>query len=122
MQNTNNGTLKQKLTADRHLVANYAKRPAWVDEKLYLFKSRYIELAGSQVHYIDEGSGHVILFLHSISNWSFFYHNMIKNLRDTFRCIALDYPGFGLSNASNGFIHTLKEHSEIFRPCTETLD
>jgi haloalkane dehalogenase len=47
---------------------------------------------------------------------------MIKNLRDSFRCIALDYPGFGLSNASNGFIHTLKEHSEIFRLFIETLD
>ena len=47
---------------------------------------------------------------------------MIKNLRDSFRCIALDYPGFGLSKASNGFIHTLKEHSEIFRLFIETLD
>jgi haloalkane dehalogenase len=47
---------------------------------------------------------------------------MIKNLRDTFRCIGLDYPGFGLSKASNGFIHTLKEHSEIFRLFIETLD
>jgi haloalkane dehalogenase len=31
--------------------------------------------------------------------WSFVYRDVIGKLRDQFRCIALDYPGFGLSHA-----------------------
>jgi haloalkane dehalogenase len=113
---------KQRLTMDEQLNANYTKRPDWISESLYPFKSRYIELAGSQVHYIDEGSGPVLLFLHSIPTWSFIYPNMIKNLQDNFRCIALDYLGFGLSKASDGFIHTLKEHSEIVSLFIQALE
>jgi haloalkane dehalogenase len=113
---------KHKVTRDQQLDADYTMRPDWVNENLYPFKSRYIELAGSQVHYIDEGSGPVLLFLHSIPAWSFIYRNMIKNLQDNFRCIALDYPGFGLSKASNDFIHTLKEHSEIVSLFIQVLE
>jgi haloalkane dehalogenase len=113
---------KHKVTRDQQLDADYTMRPDWVNESLYPFKSRYIELAGSQVHYIDEGSGPVLLFLHSIPAWSFIYRNMIKNLQDNFRCIALDYPGFGLSKASNDFIHTLKEHSEIVSLFIQVLE
>ena len=112
---------KQKLTRDQQLNAEYT-RSDWINESLYPFKSRYIELAGSQVHYIDEGSGPVLLFLHSIPAWSFIYRNMIKNLQDNFRCIALDYPGFGLSKASDDFIHTLKEHSEIVSLFIQVLE
>jgi haloalkane dehalogenase len=113
---------KQKLTNDQQLNVDYTFRPDWVNESLYPFKSRYIELAESQVHYIDEGSGPVLLFLHSIPTWSFIYRSMIKNLQDNFRCIALDYPGFGLSKASDGFKHTLKEHSEIVRLFIQALE
>jgi acyl-ACP thioesterase len=31
--------------------------------------------------------------------WSFVYRDVIRSLRDEFRCIAVDYPGFGLSSA-----------------------
>jgi hypothetical protein len=44
---------KQKVTRDQQLDADYMMRPDWINESLYPFKSRYIELAGSQVHYFD---------------------------------------------------------------------
>jgi haloalkane dehalogenase len=60
--------------------------------------------------------------LYSIPTWSFIYRNMIKNLQHNFRCIALDYLGFGLSMASDGFIHTLKDHSDIVRLFIQALE
>jgi haloalkane dehalogenase len=47
---------------------------------------------------------------------------MIKNLQNNFRCVALDYPGFGLSKASDGFTHTLKENSEIVSLFIQALE
>ena len=36
----------------------------WVDRGLFPFESRYMELEGHRIHYIDEGAGPVILFCH----------------------------------------------------------
>jgi haloalkane dehalogenase len=39
-------------------------RPAWVDDDLFPFQSRFVELDGNVVHYVDEGSGPILLLLH----------------------------------------------------------
>lgn len=76
-----------------------AGRPAWVDDELFPFESRFIGIDGHTVHYVDEGSGPTLLLLHGNPTWSFVYRDVIRALRDEFRCVAVDYPGFGLSSA-----------------------
>jgi haloalkane dehalogenase len=97
-------------------------RPPWLDERLYPFESRYVEIDGNQVHYVDEGTGPALLFLHAGPAWSFIYRNFIIGLRDRFRCVALDYPGFGLSTAQEGYGYTLVEHSEIVEKFIQRLN
>ena len=65
------------------------------------------------VHYFDEGEGPPLLLLHGNPTWSLIYREIVKGLRDRFRCIALDYPGFGLSTARNGYGYTPAEHAGI---------
>jgi len=74
-------------------------RPAWVDAELFHFQSRFVNIDGHTVHYVDEGSGPTLLLLHGNPTWSFVCRDVIRTLRDEFRCIALDNPGFGLSTA-----------------------
>jgi haloalkane dehalogenase len=38
-------------------------RPSWVDDELFPFESHFVELDGHVVHYIDEGSGPILLML-----------------------------------------------------------
>jgi haloalkane dehalogenase len=90
-----------------------SKRPDWLDETLYPFQSHYVEIEGNKLHYVDEGSGPVLLFLHASPAWSFLYRNLIKGLQDRFRCIALDYPGFGLSQTAPGYRNTLTANSRL---------
>jgi haloalkane dehalogenase len=98
-------------------------RPAWVPADLYPFESRYADVDGCRLHHIDEGSGPVMLFLHGNPTWSFLYREIIKALRDRFRCVALDYPGFGLSTARPGYGFTAAEHAAVVeRFVTEHLD
>jgi len=89
-------------------------RPEWIDPNLYPFKSRWINIEGHHIHYIDEGRGPLLLFVHGIPTWSFYYRNIIMNLQDSFRCIALDLPGFGLSKAPKEFEYSLKNEFKIF--------
>ncbi len=88
-------------------------RPSWVNSDLYPFESRFVELDGHSVHYIDEGSGPILLMLHGNPTWSFVYREVIMSLRNRFRCIALDYPGFGLSVAAPGYGYHPEDHAAV---------
>jgi len=88
-------------------------RPSWVDDDLYPFKSRFVELNGHTLHYVDEGSGPILLMLHGNPTWSFEYRDVIKALRGQFRCIALDHAGFGLSVAAPGFGYQPADHADV---------
>jgi haloalkane dehalogenase len=97
-------------------------RPAWVPEDLYPFESRYATVAGARVHYVDEGSGPPLLLLHGNPTWSFLYRDVIAGLRDAFRCIAPDLPGFGLSRAAPGYRYTPAEHADVIERLVVELD
>jgi len=88
-------------------------RPSWVNDELFPFESRFVELDGHVVHYVDEGDGPTLLMLHGNPTWSFVYRDVITALRERFRCIALDYPGFGLSTAAPGYRYQPAEHAEV---------
>jgi haloalkane dehalogenase len=97
-------------------------RPGWVPNELYPFESKFAEIGGARVHYVDEGSGPPLLLLHGNPTWSFLYRDIIKGLRDRYRCIAPDYPGFGLSAAPAGYGFTPLEHAEIVEELVQELD
>jgi haloalkane dehalogenase len=97
-------------------------RPMWVPEKLYPFDSHYADVAGARVHYLDEGTGRPLLLLHGNPTWSFLYREIIAGLRDRYRCIAVDYPGFGLSSAPPGYGYTPAEHAGVLEQLVVRLD
>src|SRR5215471_18525773 len=71
---------------------------------------------------VDEGSGPPLLLLHGNPTWSFLYRGVIAGLKDRFRCIALDYPGFGLSQAPPDYSYTPAEHASIVEGFLQQLD
>jgi len=96
--------------------------PQWVPRHLYPYESRYLEVGGARVHYVDEGSGPTLLLLHGNPTWSFLYRDVIKGLRDDYRCVALDYPGFGLSTAPASYGFTPAEHARVVEHFVAELD
>ncbi|HEX6893353.1 MAG TPA: alpha/beta fold hydrolase, partial [Chryseolinea sp.] len=75
-----------------------AESPAWINKELYPFKPHFITIENHRLHYIDEGTGPTLLFVHGTPEWSFGFRDVIKNLRSKFRCVAIDLMGFGLSD------------------------
>lgn len=87
--------------------------PFPVPEEYFPVEHRFVDLAGARIHYVDEGGGETLLLLHGNPSWSFLYRRMIPALRDRFRCVALDYPGYGMSDAPPGYGYTPPEHSAV---------
>ena len=92
-----------------------------VPADLFPFEHRFVGLDGADVHYIDEGRGEPILLLHGNPTWSFLYRKIVGALRDSFRCIALDYPGFGMSTGPAGYRFTAREHSAVVERFVDRL-
>lgn len=74
----------------------------------FCFRSEYVRVDGLRIHYIDEGRGETILMLHGNPTWCYLYRNLISDLSRDYRCIALDLPGFGLSDKPAGADYTLR--------------
>ena len=62
------------------------------------FESKFIEIGGSRMHYVDEGKGDPALFLHGTPTSSYVWRNIIPHLTPHARCIAPDLVGFGKSD------------------------
>ena len=62
------------------------------------FESKFVDVHGSKMHYIDEGEGDTILFLHGNPMSSYLWRNIIPHLSGQGRCIAPDLIGMGKSD------------------------
>jgi haloalkane dehalogenase len=62
------------------------------------FESKFIEVHGSKMHYIDEGEGETILFIHGNPTSSYLWRNVIPHVSKNARCVALDLIGMGRSD------------------------
>jgi pimeloyl-ACP methyl ester carboxylesterase len=71
--------------------------PDWLDRGEYPFESRWLDVEGGRMHYLDEGEGAPIVMVHGTPTWSFMYRHLVKGLRARHRCLAPDHLGFGLS-------------------------
>ncbi len=64
----------------------------------FSFESRYVEVHGSKIHYVDQGSGDPVLFLHGQPTSSYLWRNVIPHVSPVARAIAMDNIGFGKSD------------------------
>ncbi|GIV34408.1 MAG: haloalkane dehalogenase 2 [Chitinophagales bacterium] len=84
----------------------------WIDRNEYPFTSHYFDSGRGRIHYVDEGSGPVVLMVHGTPEWSFAYRHLIKGLRGSFRCIAPDLLGFGLSDKPADADYSCAAHAD----------
>jgi haloalkane dehalogenase len=94
----------------------------WINRKDYPFTSQFFETDIGKMHYLDEGEGSPIVFVHGNPSWSYQYRNVIKELSKNHRCIAPDMIGFGLSDKPADWSYLPKEHSRLIDGFLESLD
>ena len=102
--------------------------------KDYPFAPHYVEVTiergvGGQeripmrMHYVDEGSGEVVLMLHGQPTWSYLYRKMIPIVAAEHRVIAPDFIGFGKSDKYvRESDYSFKMHFDALLAFIEALD
>jgi haloalkane dehalogenase len=69
-----------------------------IPRELYPFEDHFLDLDGLRYHYLDEGSGEVVVAVHGNPTWSFYYRDLVRELRHDYRVIVPDHMGCGLSD------------------------
>jgi len=63
---------------------------------------RFVEVEGARLHYVDRGSGPVVVLVHGLSGNLRNFYGLIDELAATCRVIAVDRPGCGYSRMIRG--------------------
>lgn len=96
-------------------------RSGFADE--YPFRSRWLRADGQVLHYVDEGSGSVLLMIHGNPTWSFAWRRLIRDLSASYRVIAMDHLGCGFSSApQDPDLYTLAGHISRLLSLIRLLD
>ncbi len=82
--------------------------------------SKFIEVNGSKMHYLEEGEGDPILFLHGIPTSSYLWRKILPSLANMGRCIAPDLIGFGKS-AKPDIAYSVFDHIQFMDALIEKL-
>lgn len=101
--------------------------PEWVDRELYPFTPRRLEVLGEgTLNYLDESPADPqhgpVVFVHGTPTWSFEWRHLVAGLKDSYRCLAPDHLGFGLSERPFGAAYSPEAHARRFRGWIEELD
>ena len=77
---------------------------------IFPFASRQLLRGKLRYHFIDEGHGQPVVMVHGNPTWSFYYRRLIEALSPTYRTIAPDHIGCGLSDkpSDTDYDYTLK--------------
>ena len=104
------------------MALSHAEQTLGLAEGAFPFESRFLDLDGARLHYLDEGKGPALLMVHGNPSWSYLYKGLVDALRPNFRCIALDLPGFGLSRPPPGFSFLPRDHAIYVAGLMQALD
>ncbi|HEX6987488.1 MAG TPA: alpha/beta fold hydrolase [Planctomycetaceae bacterium] len=88
----------------------------------YPFASHFLDLGGTRYHYLDEGAGEPLLFVHGNPTWSFAWRNLVKDLSRDHRCVAVDHVGCGFSDKPQDYPYRLATHVANLVELIDRLD
>ncbi|MCH8993771.1 MAG: haloalkane dehalogenase [Chloroflexi bacterium] len=86
------------------------------------FESRYVEVRGANIHYVEEGTGDPVLFVHGNPTWSYLWRNILPQVAVAHRAIAFDLLGFGRSDKPGDADYSFDEHCAVLKGFIESLD
>jgi pimeloyl-ACP methyl ester carboxylesterase len=90
-------------------------------ERLVPPLGRFVEIDGARLHYLDRGSGPVVVMVHGLSGNLRNFYGLIDKLAATCRVVVVDRPGSGYSRMVSGGHPALRAQSRIIARLLQEL-
>ena len=87
----------------------------------FSFEAHYVQVKESKMHYVDEGEGDPILFLHGNPTSSYLWRNIIPYATPHGRAIAVDLIGMGKSDKPD-IDYRFVTHAEYLQAFIDALE
>ena len=66
------------------------------------FKSEYAEVNGIRLHYVSQGHGKLLMFVHGFPEFWYSWKEQLAEFGRAFQAVALDMRGYNLSSKPEG--------------------
>jgi pimeloyl-ACP methyl ester carboxylesterase len=87
----------------------------------WLATGRHVELNGMPIFVHERGTGPAVLLLHGFPTSCYDWVGIIDRLSDAYRCIALDFPGYGLSDKPAAYSYSLFQQTDFVEDLAHEL-
>ena len=85
-------------------------------------ESKFMDIDGVRVHYMDEGSGPPVVLLHASFMHLFTWDGLAESLKDDFRVIRLDFLAAGLTGPPSDGQYSYERNLELVHGLTQRLE
>jgi len=87
----------------------------------WLADGRHIEVGGQRIFLYERGSGPAVLLLHGFPTSCYDWRGVASILANEFRCVAFDFPGYGLSDKPVAFSYSLFQQTDVVEGVAQAL-
>jgi len=87
----------------------------------WLASGRHLEIDGKRVFVYERGDGPAVLLLHGFPTSGYDWRRVIDGLAGTYRCLALDFPGYGLSDKPAAYSYSLFQQTDVVEGLAKAL-
>lgn len=84
--------------------------------------SNYVNVNGNRIHYVSEGEGKPVVFIHGVPTSSYIWRNIISKVATKHQCIALDLIGMGESDKPQNIEYSIYDHIDYFTKFVKALN
>jgi len=89
--------------------------------KRWLALGKRVEVAGRRMFVYERGQGPAVLLLHGFPTCAYDWRGVIDRLADAYRCIAPDFPGYGLSDKPAAYSYSLFQQTDAIEGLARAL-
>lgn len=89
--------------------------------RTWLGKGQHVGEEGRRIFVAEQGQGANLLMLHGFPTSAFDWRGMMEQLCDGYRCVAPDFPGYGLSDKPEAYSYSLFQQADAVETVTAEL-
>jgi pimeloyl-ACP methyl ester carboxylesterase len=90
--------------------------------KAWLNEGRHIDAGGKRVFVVEHGSGPTLLLMHGYPTSGYDWRGVMGEMSGSLRCVAFDFPGFGLSDKPVAYSYSLFQQADAVEELARALD